>query len=129
MAESRWGGARPGSGRKATGSKTKHYTVNLTLEEAELLERQAAQRNMKVNKYLRDLIRLGGQYSNTGLNVTEGPDEASKGRFVEEVISKKDYITIENGHEVHRTETRIRRWVPDEEMRGDEEVKPYVRDN
>ena len=53
MAEERRGGARPGSGRKATGAKTKHYTVNLPIEEAELLEKHAAQCNMSVNKYLR----------------------------------------------------------------------------
>lgn len=62
MAEEKRGGARPGSGRKATGAKTKHYTVNLPIEEAELLEKHAAQCNMSVNKYLRELIRRGGQY-------------------------------------------------------------------
>ncbi|MCQ2584519.1 MAG: hypothetical protein MJ185_02920 [Treponema sp.] len=67
MAENNRGGARPGSGRKATGSMTKHYTVNLPLEEAEMLERQAASRKMKVNKYLRELIRLGGQYGNVNV--------------------------------------------------------------
>ena len=64
MAEEKRGGARPGSGRKATGAKTKHYTVNLPIEEAELLEKHAAQCNMSVNKYLRELIRRGGQYGN-----------------------------------------------------------------
>ena len=34
MSEDRRGGARPGSGRKPTGAKTKHYTVNLPIEEA-----------------------------------------------------------------------------------------------
>lgn len=67
MAENNHGGARPGSGRKATGSNTKHYTVNLPLDEAEMLERQAASRKMKVNKYLRELIRLGGQYGNVNI--------------------------------------------------------------
>ena len=62
MAEEKRGGARPGSGRKATGAKTKHYTVNLPIEEAELLEKHAAQCNLSVNKYLRELIRKGGQY-------------------------------------------------------------------
>lgn len=62
MAEEKRGGARPGSGRKATGAKTKHYTVNLPIEEAELLEKHAAERGMSVNKYLRELIRQGGQY-------------------------------------------------------------------
>ena len=62
MAEEKRGGARPGSGRKATGAKTKHYTVKHPIEEAELLEKHAAQCNMSVNKYLRELIRRGGQY-------------------------------------------------------------------
>ena len=56
------GGARPGAGRKPTGTKTKCYTVTLPIEEAELLEKHAAQCNMSVNKYLRELIRRGGQY-------------------------------------------------------------------
>ena len=64
MSEDRRGGARPGSGRKPTGAKTKHYTVNLPIEEAELLEKHAAERGMSVNKYLRELIRQGGQYGN-----------------------------------------------------------------
>ena len=62
MAEEKRGGARPGSGRKATGAKTKHYTVNLPIEEAELLEKHAAEVGFSVNKYLRELIRQGGQY-------------------------------------------------------------------
>ena len=64
MSEVRRGGARPGSGRKPTGAKTKHYTVNLPIEEAELLEKHAAERGMSVNKYLRELIRQVGQYGN-----------------------------------------------------------------
>lgn len=133
MADNKRGGARPGSGRKATGSNTKHYTVNLTAEEAEMLERQAAQRDMKVNKYLRELIRLGGQYANAGLNVQSQDDDnmaaSAKGRFVDEIISEKSYTEIENGREVHKTETHIRRWVPEDEQDEDEEVKPYVRNN
>ena len=68
MSEDRRGGARPGSGRKPTGAKTKHYTVNLPIEEAELLEKHAAQCNMSVNKYLRELIRRGGQYQIESFN-------------------------------------------------------------
>ena len=56
------GGARPGAGRKPTGAKTKCYTVTLPLEEAELLEKHAAEVGLSVNKYLRELIRQGGQY-------------------------------------------------------------------
>ena len=44
------GGARPGAGRKPTGVKTKCYTVTLPIEEAELLEKHAAQKNTTVNK-------------------------------------------------------------------------------
>lgn len=78
MAENKRGGARPGSGRKATGSNTKHYTVNLALEEAEMLEKQAAEKDMKVNKYLRELIRIGVMYENVnveGLHVDEPKKE------------------------------------------------------
>lgn len=70
MSEEKRGGARPGSGRKATGSKTKHYTVNLPIEEAELLEKHAAELGMSVNKYLRELIRQGGQYGNLSVSET-----------------------------------------------------------
>lgn len=62
MSEDKRGGARPGSGRKPTGAKTKHYTVNLPIKEAELLEKHAAEVGLSVNKYLRELIRQGGQY-------------------------------------------------------------------
>lgn len=51
------GGARPGAGRKPIGVKTKCYTVTLPIEEAELLEKHAAQMNTTVKKYIRDLIR------------------------------------------------------------------------
>jgi len=133
MAEEKRGGARPGSGRKATGSNTKHYTINLTVEEAEMLERQAAERDMKVNKYIRELIRLGGQYAGVGLSVKSQLDDKTqgevKGKYVDEIISEKSYTEMENGHEVHKTETHIRRWVPEDELEDDEEVKPYDRNN
>lgn len=62
------GGARPGAGRKPTGKKTKCYTVTLPMEEAEELERRAAQYGKSINKYLRDLIQKGGQYGAVSLN-------------------------------------------------------------
>ncbi len=58
------GGARPGAGRKATGAKTKCYTVTLPLEDAMLLEKRAEEMGMTVNKYLRNLIQQSGQYRN-----------------------------------------------------------------
>lgn len=61
------GGARPGAGRKPTGAKTKCYTVTLPLEEAELLEKHAAQLDISVNKYLRELIQKAGKYSKVSL--------------------------------------------------------------
>ncbi len=56
------GGARPGAGRKATGAKTKCYTVTLPLEEAIYLENRADRLGMSVNKYLRHIIQKSGQY-------------------------------------------------------------------
>lgn len=68
MADEKWGGAREGAGRKATGSKTRHYTVNLPIEVAEMLEKQAEQNNMSINKYLRHLIEIGGKYNNVSIS-------------------------------------------------------------
>lgn len=93
------GGARPGAGRKPTGVKTKCYTVTLPIEEAELLEKHAAQNNTTVNKYIRDLIRQGGQYT------LESFDDK--------------YVTTKNGDEEN---------VDDScgyELMAAEEVKPY----
>ena len=61
------GGARPGAGRKATGAKTKCYTITLPIEEAEELEKRAAQLNKSINKYLRDIIEASGQYGNVSV--------------------------------------------------------------
>lgn len=123
------GGARAGSGRKKTGLLTKNYTIHLPLDVAEEMEKRAAQLNKTVNRYLRDIIEASGQYGNV---CVEGQhvDETGKGRFVDEVISEKSYTVIENGHEVHKTETHIRRWEPEEEselLAADQEA-PYVVD-
>ena len=58
------GGARPGAGRKPTGSKTKSYTVTMPQELAEQLEKAASQNGKTVNKYILDLIKNGQKYSN-----------------------------------------------------------------
>ncbi len=62
------GGARPGAGRKPTGSKTKSYTVTMPQELADQLEKAAAQNGKTVNKYILDLIKNGQMYSNVHLS-------------------------------------------------------------
>lgn len=57
------GGARPGSGRKATGHTKKSYTITLPIEVGMDLERRAEQCDMKVNKYIRDFIIEAGHYN------------------------------------------------------------------
>ena len=79
------GGARPGAGRKPTGVKTKCYTVTLPIEEAELLEKHAAQKNTTVNKYIRNLIREGGKYNNVFI-----PEELALGKVPDQ--EEPDYV-------------------------------------
>lgn len=61
------GGARPGSGRKKTGLKTKNYTIHLPVDLAEKMEIRAAQLNITVNRYLRNIIESSGKYSNVNV--------------------------------------------------------------
>ena len=75
------GGARPGAGRKPTGVKTKCYTVTLPIEEAELLEKHAAQNSLTVNKYIRELIRKGGQYQIEDLDAIQKKHPIDDGDF------------------------------------------------
>ena len=96
------GGARPGAGRKATGAKTKCYTITLPIEEAEELEKRAAQLNKSINKYLRDIIEASGQYGNVsveGKKVDDGfSSNAKTGMNIDlgEKKSVKDLINSQD---------------------------------
>ena len=46
------GGARPGSGRKATGRKTKCLTITLTEEQAEVLQEKAKYAHLTVSQFI-----------------------------------------------------------------------------
>lgn len=131
------GGARPGAGRKATGAKTKCYTITLPIEEAEELEKRAIQLNKSINKYLRDIIEASGQYGNVSVEGKQVDDSSNleNGHFVYEVITEKKYEFEENGHKGFKSETFVRRWEPGEVEKdldlpaAAEEGKPYVRNS
>lgn len=50
--QKRRGGARPGSGRKATGRKTKCLTITLTEEQAEVLQEKAKYAHLTVSQFI-----------------------------------------------------------------------------
>ncbi len=51
------GGARPGSGRKATGRNTFQTNIWLTSEEVDILKKMCAKTGKSKSKFIRDLIR------------------------------------------------------------------------
>lgn len=46
------GGARPGAGRKATGKNTKCITLTLSIEQAEVLQKDAKAQGLSVSQYI-----------------------------------------------------------------------------
>ena len=51
MSESKRGGARPGSGRPATGKTTEYITLTLPKELAQKIRTQTKKRNMTLSAY------------------------------------------------------------------------------
>ena len=70
------GGARKGSGRKATGKKTKCITLTLTTEQAEVLQSEAKYAGLSVSQYIVKELHL--------------PD-----KYVEKAVTKYDFSSFE----------------------------------
>lgn len=56
------GGARKGSGRKATGRKTKCITLTLTTEQAEVLQSEAKYAGLTISQYIVKELHLPDKY-------------------------------------------------------------------
>ncbi len=125
------GGARPGAGRKATGAKTKCYTITLPIEEAEELEKRAAQLNKSINRYLRDIIEASGQYGNVsiaGKKVDDSDNSEKKGRKNTNYVEKHSVKELmeSNNDEIDGNQYQLDNSF---QMAAEGEISPYKVDS